>query len=195
MAPIEEVGVWYTRSARALGIAAILAVVCGCGALPGNSPAEKIVGRWTVDPSSITGALMQKIQMQLEITREGRIVVQSTLPVVGAVTKGGTWRFLSAEGNKTRIEVHMEGVERAAVVDIQIVDPDTIELVPPNTPVTAKVRFRREKATVARSHRRQAVAEVASSLPRSGERGYERNPIQHGGFLTCEPIDVRPRFE
>ncbi len=123
-------------------VVGLVTLVAGCS--PTSSPAAKIVGTWEVDPATATGAVLQKAKVRLEIEASGQFAVASTLPLVGEVTKRGTWKYVSAEGNQTRLEVKLGDADRGAPLDIEILDENTIELIPPHTPIQAKARFRRK---------------------------------------------------
>lgn len=119
--------------------------LCGLLLMTGcqPAPATKLVGKWQADPATGVGKLMTKTHMTLEFQSDGKLFISSTLPVVGEVRKSGTWKFLSADGPKVKIEVQLENTQTTAPLEILVIDNNTLEMVPPATAVRLPVRFQR----------------------------------------------------
>lgn len=135
---------WTVSRGRCLFVAvlAIAAATGGCS----PHPASKLVGVWVpADPSTV-GSLLEKGALKVEFAKDGRFLMAMHLPVVGQVAKEGTWKYRSVEGNKITLEIQLADDTKPRVVELHLLDENTMEFVPPAGPLKTKIRFARSVA-------------------------------------------------
>jgi hypothetical protein len=84
----------------------------------------------------------RKPQMKIEFRRNGRLTTYTELGAISPPPKQGRWKLVSSaeEGKEILIECDLAGQTTEHL--IRFIDPDTIELVPPNMAGTRqKLRF------------------------------------------------------
>lgn len=128
-----------TQNPGWLASLALAAVLFG-----GCSPAQKLVGKWTVDTekaaTSVTGdhnplaamaaGLMQAMQVEAEFKGDGGFSV--TYNVLGQTGgESGSWRYLKSDGDALVLMMKANSNATEREVRVRFIDNDHIEMIPP----------------------------------------------------------------
>lgn len=124
-----------------LAVAMVAAVVSLTGCAPARE--RQLIGTWKLDAGDTGFGLVDKANIQLIFTDDGKLTVSSEAPIVGEMSRTGTWKYISEEENNVNIAYQWQKDDRPSVMVITIVDADTIRLIPPLGPVKAEVPFKR----------------------------------------------------
>lgn len=127
------------RSLTLIAVAVVAAV-----AMPGCSPASKLVGKWRLDTSAATeqlsggnqtaAALMnmaQALSIDIEFKGDGNVAVTGS--VFGQPnTVQGTWRYVKSDGDTLVLMMKPNQASSETEVRVRFVDADRMEMVPPS---------------------------------------------------------------
>lgn len=122
----------------------LIAVAVAAVAMPGCSPASKLVGKWQLDTSEATeqlsggnqtaAALMnlaQAFSMDIEFKGDGNVAVTGSM-FGQPHTVQGTWRYVKSEGDILVLMMKPNQDANETEVRVRFVDADRMEMVPPN---------------------------------------------------------------
>ena len=145
---------------RGLLFASVVAsLTCGCG----DSNRAKIIGTWGIEQAdtvmrrvdrSGAGAETEDAatvsesadppKMILKFHRDGRLVTSTSMGVVNQEKKG-SWKLLSFDEPSNTMTISCDIQMQESEHDVEFIDPNTIELVPPNMAgTTMKLKFKRQ---------------------------------------------------
>ncbi len=141
-----------------LGIGGLLAsiLIAGCS----DPQAKRLHGEWGIASANhLSKRLGQSAEensetespeeretprMRLYFQSSGKLRTITEIGKVAPIPKEGRWRLLSFDESSQRMQIECTLGQQTTEHEVRFVDPDTIELVPPNMAGTeVKVKFER----------------------------------------------------